>query len=249
MKLIRTQSYETAANTYGDENNSRIAILMPGRLDTKDYINFTSHGKYLAEKGFFVLAIDPPGTWDSPGELSNYTTSNYLKAVNELISHYGNKPTLLLGHSRGGATAMLASANPTVKALVVINSAYGAPTPPSPNGLVNGVLPEIRDLPPGDVRSKEQVHFDLPKIYFEDGRRHNPLGALMNFKGPKLVVHASRDEFMELSKVIEIYEGLSEPKMFFEINCNHDYRLYPEVIHSVNNALGQFIDKYLSKSN
>ncbi len=39
---------------------------------------------------------------------------------------------------------------------------------------------------------------------------------------------------------------LSEPKMFLRIDCSHDYRLYPEVIELVNEALGEFIDKYLS---
>jgi len=87
---------------------------MPGRLDTKDYANFVSHLDFLANHGFYTVAIDPPYSWDSPGELKDYTTSNYLKAVNELIDYFGNRPTLLLGHSRGGATAILASTNPAV---------------------------------------------------------------------------------------------------------------------------------------
>lgn len=34
--------------------------MLPGRLDTKDYINFVSHADYLASRDFYVVAIDPP---------------------------------------------------------------------------------------------------------------------------------------------------------------------------------------------
>ena len=132
MKLLKTKSFEIAVNIYGNEQAPRIALLMPGRLDTKDYINFVSHSEFLAKKGFFVVAIDPPGTWDSPGDINNYSTSTYMKVVNELIDYFGNRPTLLLGHSRGGAIAMLVSSNPAVAGVTLVNAASGYPSPPDP---------------------------------------------------------------------------------------------------------------------
>ncbi len=248
MKLIKTKSYEIAVNESGDKNSSKIAILMPGRLDSKDYVNFASHAEYLAQKGFFVIAIDPPGTWDSPGELNNYTTSTYIKVINELINYFSNRTTLLLGHSRGGATAMLASGNTAVKGLVLVNAAYGPPSPPKPGEVKDGVLPEYRDLPPGNIRTKEQKRFDLPMVYFEDGGKHNPIDSLKIFKGPKLIVHATKDEFEKIEEIKEIYAGLSEPKMFLPIECTHDYRLYPEVIEAVNEKVGEFVGKFLANS-
>ena len=245
MKIIKTDSFEIAANIEGDEGASKVAILMPGRLDTKDYANFVSHGEFLSKHGFYSVAIDPPGTWDSPGELASYSTSTYLQAVNELIDHFGNRPTLLLGHSRGGATAMLVSSNPAVVGLVLINAAYGNPSSPDPKKIENGALPEYRDIPPGDIRTKEQRRFDLPLNYFEDGAKHNPIEGLKEFKGPKLLVHATKDEFKSLDTVQVIYDNLLEPKMFLEIDCTHDYRLFSKEIDSVNKALGLFIDAYL----
>lgn len=242
MEILKTKSFELAANISGDRNAPKLAILMPGRLDTKDYANFTSHADFLSKRGYLVVAVDPPGTWDSPGGLNNYTTSTYVKAINELIDYFGNRPTLLLGHSRGGATAMLASTNPAVKELVVVNAAYGNPTPPKPEEVENGKLVELRDLPPGNVRTEKKVRFDLPMVYFEDGAKHNPKEALRKFKGQKLLIHATRDEFTELSKIKEIYDSLTEPKMFLTIDCTHDYRLFPEVIEQVNQKLGELID-------
>lgn len=246
MIILNTLSFRIAANISGNDDSSKLAILMPGRLDTKDYTNFVSHADLLSKRGFLVAAIDPPTTWDSPGDLSNYTTSSYKQAVNEVISYFGNRPTLLLGHSRGGATAMLSSANPVVSGLVLANAAYGNPSSPDPAKAENGKLIEYRDLPPGNIRTAEQRRFDLPLVYFEDGAKHDPVKALQEFKGPKLLVIATNDEFTSVARVKEVFETLSEPKEFLEINGTHDYRLYPAEIEAVNNALGTFIDKYLS---
>lgn len=242
MQIIKTHSFEIAANIFGDDNASRVAILMPGRLDTKDYISFTIHAEYLAQRGYLVAAIDMPGTWDSPGSLSDYTTSTYIQVINELIEDFGNRPTLLLGHSRGGATAMLVSTNPAVAAIVVVNAAYGNPSVPEPEEVVNGFLREERDLPPGNVRTEVKVSFELPMNYFNEGARHNPVQALKDFKKPKLLIHATEDEFVSVLKVKEIYETLGEPKSFREIDGTHDYRLFPEVIQTVNDALGKFLE-------
>ena len=244
MNIINTLSYKIAVNATGDKNASKIAILMPGRLDTKDYANFTSHLDVLAKQGYFAVAIDAPGTWESPGDINEYNTSTYLKTVNQLIDHYGNKPTLLLGHSRGGATAMLASANPAVSGLVVVNSAYGKPSKADPNNVINGYLKESRDLPPGNKRTKEQKIFKLPLKYFEDGAKHDPILALQLFKKPKLIVHGTKDEFVGITRVKEIYATLASPKMFIQINSAHDYRLYPSAISKVNSALEDFLVRY-----
>ena len=90
--IIKTKSFNLAVVSKGDKNSNKLAICLPGRLDTKDYINFTSH-----------------------------------------IEYFGNKPTLLLGHSRGGQVAMLAgTSNPVVEGFVLVNASYGPPTSPNP---------------------------------------------------------------------------------------------------------------------
>ncbi|OGK16134.1 hypothetical protein A2690_01710 [Candidatus Roizmanbacteria bacterium RIFCSPHIGHO2_01_FULL_39_12b] len=171
MRILTTKSLKLAVLTRGDQNSDKIAIMLPGRLDTKDYINFTSHIDYLSRKGFYIIAFDPPGTWDSPGNIE-FTTTNYINAVNELIEYFGNKPTLLLRHSRGGQVAMIAGANnPSVIAFALVNASYGLPTPPDPEQVTNGFLAEHRDLPPGDVKTTKQKEFHLSLNYFKDGEQ------------------------------------------------------------------------------
>ena len=246
MKLIQTNNFKIAINDFGDPIAQKLCILMPGRLDTKDYVNFVSHGKFLASLGYYVIAMDPPYSWDSPGDLDNYSTTNYIQSIHELIEYFSDRQTLLIGHSRGGATAMLASTKPKVEAIVLINAAYGPPTPPDPTQLVDGSLFESRDISPGDKKTKNQKLFLLPMSYFQDGAKYNPIDALRKFSGAKFIIHATQDEFCDLKEVHDIYESIIDPKMFLKIDCSHDYRLFPEVINTINQHLAIFIKEKIN---
>src|SRR5882672_1902530 len=127
---IKTPNFELAVYAKGDPDAPRLAVVLPGRLDTKDYVHMTSHVNYLADKGFYAVSFDPPFTWESPGDVRNYSTTNYIRAVNEVIEYFGNKPTMVVGHSRGGAVAQLVSSNPNIKGLILAMASYGSPTPP-----------------------------------------------------------------------------------------------------------------------
>jgi len=242
MNIIKTKSFELAINTKGNKNSEKVAILLPGRLDTKDYANFVSHLDYLANKGFYVIAFDPPGTWESPGGIELFTTTNYLKAVNELIEYFGNKPTILLGHSRGGNVAILASTNPYVIGIVLVISSYEVPTPPK--SAKNGIQVEYRDLPPGAERTKEQKEFALPLNYFKDGEKFNPLTILRKNKKPKLLFSGTDDKYYTPKEIQEIYNSIPEPKMLHELNSDHSYRRHSEIVEEVNKVVGNFLTKY-----
>lgn len=246
MEIIKTKSFELSIFTKGDKNSTKLAILLPGRLDTKDYGNFTSHADYLGKKGFLVVAVDPPGIWGSPGEIDLYSTTNYIKAVNELIEYFGNKPTLLLGHSRGAAVSIFVSlSNPNVIGIVLVLANYGEPTPPSRDSLQKGFQISHRDLPPGTSKTKEQKEFLLPLSYWEDGKKYNAGQSLKKCTKPKLLVYGTKDEFTPTKEVEELYKTIPEPKMIKMIDSVHDYRYYSEAIKETEEAVGQFLTKNL----
>jgi len=239
MKIIKTPSFELAVYVKGDENAEKLALVLPGRLDTKDYAHMVSHVNHLAGHGYYAVSFDPPGTWESPGGLSLYTTTSYAKAVNELIETLGSRPTLLVGHSRGGAVAMLSSDNPNVEGLILAMANYGTPTPPEPKRMQGDILIEYRDLPPGS-RSPTKT-FRLPLAYFKDVGIHKPADALKKFDGPKLMICGTYDKYIASEKVREIYESLRPPKEFLELDVDHDYRHHPDLIEEVNQAVTKFI--------
>lgn len=245
MKIIKTKTFELSILTRGDESSDRLVLILPGRLDTKDYGNFVSHAEYLAHQGFFAVTIDPPGTWHSPGDTSLYTTTNYLQAINELIEYFGNKPTLLVGHSRGAAAAILASIeNPYVTGIMPIMPNLGTPTAPGAQALQLGYKLEYRDLPPGTSQTKEQKEFKLPITYWIDGAKYNPAEALKQCTKPKLLIYGDSDEFTPVDKITNLFALLPEPKILKEVASDHDYRYHPEIIRTVNEEMGRFIEVY-----
>jgi pimeloyl-ACP methyl ester carboxylesterase len=245
MNLIKTKSFKLAINKSGSLNSKKLAIALPGRLDTKDYTPFVSHIKYLSNKGFFAISFDPPGTWESPGEIELFTTTNYVKAVNELIDYYGNRPTFLIGHSRGGTISIIVGAlNPHVVAFAPIMATYGEATPPDPEAIRTGIKVSYRDLPPGNNPTKEKKKFLLPLNYFTDAKKYPATEMLRKCTKPKLIFYGTADEFTTPERVKEVYENIPEPKMIHELNTVHDYRLKKEIIKEVNRITGEFLDKY-----
>jgi pimeloyl-ACP methyl ester carboxylesterase len=247
MKLIKTKSFELAAYTQGDEGASKVALVLPGRLDTKDYAHMRSHVDFLATQGFYALCIDPPGTWESPGGIEVYTTSSYIQAVHELIEALGNRPTLLMGHSRGGSVSILAgSTNPAVVGIVVAMASYGGPSEPKPESVQTGFQIEPRDLLPGDRRGGAQRVFNLPLAYFKDGEQYSPESVLETCTKPKFLIYGTDDEFTTPDEVKEVYAKTPEPKMIKELEVEHDYRYHPEMIEEVNQATKQFVDRLVT---
>ncbi|MDP2598824.1 MAG: alpha/beta fold hydrolase [Candidatus Liptonbacteria bacterium] len=240
-EIIKTRSFELAILARGDRNAKKLALLLPGRLDTKDYACFPNHADYLAERGFYAVAFDPPGTWESPGGIELYTTTNYIQAVNELIEYFGNKPTVLIGHSRGAAVSIFASSNPAVVGIVPIMASFGEPTAPGPEAVKQGYKPSHRDLPPGTSVTKKQEEFKLPIAYWEDGKQYNAGEILRACRKPKLLIYGVHDEFTPTEVAENLFAEVPEPKTIMKTDCDHDYRYRPDIIQQINEEIGKFV--------
>ena len=239
--MIKTKNFELAVYRKGDENSPRLALVLPGRLDTRDYPHMKSHVDFLASKGYLALSFDPPGIWESPGGIEIYTMTNYLKAVNELIDYFGNRATLVIGHSRGGSIAVLAGVkNSAVKAIINIMSSL-SPSEYYKNMKPGDVKISYRDLPGGGETKKK---FELPHGYFEDALKFDVLGELKNCSKPKLFFFSSQDTFVKPELAEKIFATASEPKFIHKLKTEHDYRYHPEVVSEVNKTIWDFIEKF-----
>lgn len=242
--MVLTKSFELAVYAKGDKQAPKLAIVIPGRLDTKDYVHMKSLVDYLASRGYCALSFDPPGSWESPGGIEAYTTTNTLQAIDELIALYGNRPTLLVGHSRGGSNALLAgTTNAHVTHIVAIMSHTGPTTVGLPADK-HSSSPTTRDMPPGTERTSERVPFDLPYAYFADQLQYDSLPALKDCSKPKLFFYGTRDVLVSKENVEAAYNASAEPKMIHALAAEHDYRLDPARIEEVNTVIGSFLDRY-----
>ncbi|MEK7160261.1 MAG: alpha/beta hydrolase [Patescibacteria group bacterium] len=246
MNLIKTESFQLATYSQGDSESKKLALVLPGKLDTKDYFHMKSHVKYLAIMGYFALSFDPPGTWESKGDIKLYNVTNYIKAINELIKYYGNKPTFVMGHSRGGSMAILAgTTNPNITSFASIMSHLyhkGYRNGAGEEWKKKGYIVSTRDLPPGG--GPKEKRFELPYSFFEDQIRYDMTESLKKSTKPKLFIYGKRDVLVPPQAVKDAYSLASQPKELYELDSEHDYRYNPKSIEEVNNVLGDFLQKY-----
>lgn len=242
-ETIKTPSFELAVVKEGNEDAEKLMLCLPGRLDTKDYAHMRGHVAHFAKQGYLAVSFDPPGTWESPGDISLYTTTNYKQAVDELIEYFGNRPTVLLGHSRGGSLAMLAGCdNEHVTHIIAVMSHTG-PSGLKEEDIQRGYYRSKRDTPEG-YAEPEKV-FKLPLAYFEDGKQHDILTPLKCSSKPKLFFYGAQDVLVTPEEVKEIYEAAAPPKELRELQCGHDYRRHPEKIEEVNTVVEEFLGMYV----
>lgn len=238
MKMIKTNTFELAVNAVGNPDSERMMLSLPGRLDTKDYVHIQSHMEYFADKGYFTVSFDPPGTWESAGDISLYTTPNYLKAIHEIIAHFGNRPTVTLGHSRGGTMALMAGVhNEFVTHMIAVMSHWGPSGRPDTN---EDFHISTRDLPPGTKRTEERKEFKLPMTYFDDAGDYSGLDTCDK---PKLFFAGLQDVLVTPDDVKEMFDEAAEPKQYLELDSEHDYRLHAEIIDEVNEKVEGFLAK------
>lgn len=246
MRFIKTPSFNLAVYSQGDPNAQKFALVIPGKCDSKDFAHMHSHVDVLATKGFFALTFDPPGTWESDGDITLYTMTNYLEAIDELIEHFGNRPTLLVGHSRGGKMAMIAGTRtPSIVAYVSIMSSLSGKEDSKPEDKQwkeKGYDTTYRSLPPGNLPRTEE--FKLPYSFYEDQIRYFLTSEIKNCTKPKMFVVGTKDTIAPQEKVKNTYSALSEPKEIHEVDSDHDYWFHPEIMDEINRLLGEFIEKY-----
>lgn len=248
MNLIKTKSFELASYTQGNESAQKLALVLPGRLDTKDYPHMKRHVEYLAGRGYLAFSFDPPGTWESPGDIGLYTMTNYLKVINELVEYFGNRPTFVFGHSRGGSMATLAALeNRYVTHFVSAMGGYSyAPGVyagyPNEEWKSKGYLLEKRDLP--NSSTNEVKLFNLPYAFLEDSAQYDMLDGLRKCLKPKLFILGTKDTMVKPEVMKRSYDESASPKELFSLDSDHNYRFHPGLIDTVNKVAGKFLDKY-----
>lgn len=237
MIMDRAPSFKLATYVAGSPNSEELALVLPGKLDTKDYVHIRSHVDHLATLGYYALSFDPPGTWESSGEPKDYSMTNYLQAIRHIIERHDNRPTLAVGHSRGGSMAILAALRlPAVTRFAAIMSNANPVT--VPEGVsIHDMIPHKRDVPgrPGEKRA-----IDLPGNYLYDAAQYELLSGLGRCSKPKLFVYGSRDTEVLESHVRDTFDDAMGPKYLAGIDAAHVYCRQPELIDALNALLTTF---------
>ena len=168
----------------------------------------------LAEAGFAVLRFDFTGIGESGGEFDEKTLSTNVgdltRAATALIER-GAGPCGLLGHSLGGAAALLAAHRlKTVRSVVVL----GAPASPAHvTGLFVEAETEIRARGEAVVEIAGRP-FPISLEFLDDLEVHEAERRTAALGRPLLVVHAVDDEVVPVAEGERVFAAARQPKGF-----------------------------------
>ena len=236
MSKLRTKSFDLAIRTAGNPESEWLLVFGPGRGDSKDDRHISSHLETVASLGVFAVSLDPPGMYESGGDITDYTMTNYRQAMFELIDYYNNRRTILSGHSRGGGIAMLLGPEHTavVAYAAIMSRPEGSPLPSA------DVKDEVKYREdPLDPSKKVEIHY--PASYFIDAEQHNALPGLADCHKSKLFLYGRDDSVVKPEVVIAAHDAAHGPKEIYEIASEHDYRHNIDAINEVDKRLSYFV--------
>ncbi|MBI5356693.1 alpha/beta hydrolase [Candidatus Collierbacteria bacterium] len=240
-KIPSTKGNLAAAIHRSEKKTDKLAILCPGYLDSKDYEHLVGLAEALSERGYTVVRFEPTGTWESEGDISDYTTSQYLEDIKSVLKYMinqgGYKQILLGGHSRGGQVSILYAARDSrVSVVLGIMPSSGPITGQRREEWEKaGVSVSQRDLPNDKEKKKE---FRVPFQHVLDRDQYDVVGDAKKIKAPIILIAGEIDVLVPPNEVKEIFDNANKPKKFIIIpDIGHDYRNKDNEISLVNKII------------
>jgi len=239
---------------HGQGEVTKIAVLTPGFLDSKDYPDMTELGSALSERGFLAASFDPTGTWKSEGTMNEYSASEILRNMRSVADYLknqaGNIPRemVVLGHSLGAMLSIIfGSKQLDVSGVVSIMPPQSFVRPENLRAKIRpwkkaGIKRSTRDLPDNPNILRE---FEVPYSFVEDVVSYDALVAVGLIRVPTLLMVGTLDEIITPNHVKPIYDAANYPKELIVLeNVGHDYRKIPRDIQTVNSLVVRFLQSH-----
>jgi uncharacterized OsmC-like protein/alpha-beta hydrolase superfamily lysophospholipase len=189
---------------------------------SKDTKATTLIAEALADEGLATLRFDFTGLGGSEGEFANTNfTSNVadLVAAARWLEAEHRAPSLLVGHSLGGAAVLAAAAQiPSTTAVVTIN----APSDPAHTAkLFAGHEDEIRTTGAAEVDLAGR-RFTIRREFLDDIAVQKVTQAVAGLKRALLVMHTPADAIVSIDHASAIFTAAKHPKSFVSLdNADH----------------------------
>lgn len=198
----------------------------------------------LSNHGFGVLRFDFTGLGRSEGEFAeSHFSANVedLLDVNTFLEKNYKTPSLLVGHSLGGAAVIVAASKlENIKAVATVGA-------PATVGHVTHLFSHgINDIQKkGDVEVKIGGRpFKINQEFVDDFSKTDLPEIIKDLRKPILVMHAPFDKVVGIENAHEIYHNAIHPKSFVSLDDADHLLSRPKDSIYVGNMIGTWVERY-----
>lgn len=173
-------------------------------------------GRELSREGISLVRFDFPGLGNSEGRFVESTFSTNvddLLAVSEQMSRTLGPPELMIGHSFGGPTAIVAASKlETVAAVAVIGAPF---SPEHVSHFYEGAEFADEDVISINVAGRT---FEISREFARDVGTHRMEETIRNLGRPIAIFHSPADEIVGIENAAQIFSAALHPKSFVSLD-------------------------------
>lgn len=212
---------------------------------SKDLLAVHRIAAELARAGIAVLRFDFTGLGASGGDFgsTNFSSNadDLLAAVEYLRSHYA-APSILIGHSLGGAAVLaVAGKVPEVRAVATIGA-------PSDTSVVlqnfGASLADIEQNGAADVVLAGR-RFRIHRQFLDDVRAQRITEAVAAMHKPLLLLHSPVDGTVAIDNAARIFAAAKHPKSFVSLDTADHLLTRPEDAIYAATVIAGWVSRYL----
>jgi putative redox protein len=223
-----------------------IAIFAHCFTCSKDLHAVVAISRALIQQNIGVLRFDFTGLGESEGDFSetNFTSNvaDLVSAASYLRDTY-QAPSVLIGHSLGGAAVLMATQQiEEVEAVVTI----GAPADPEH---VSNLVKKSKDDIERDGEAIVQIGgrpFKITRQFLQDLKERSPEKIIQTLGRPLLILHSPQDMIVGIDNARLIYEAARHPKSFISLDGADHLLSKSEDASYVGQVISAWASRYVS---
>ena len=199
----------------------------------------------LNNSGIGVLRFDFTGLGESEGDFSDTNFSSNVQdiidAANFLAQEY-TAPTILVGHSLGGAAVIFAGkVIDSIKAVATV----GAPSSPAHvQHLFKSSLAEIESSGVAEVSIGGRA-FTVKKDFIDDLEQKSAAMTVKHLRKPILIIHSPQDTTVGIENAKELYHEAKHPKSFISVDGADHLLSNRKDSNYVGNVIAGWVERYI----
>lgn len=198
----------------------------------------------LTNHGFGVVRFDFTGLGWSEGAFSeSHFSANVddIIAVNNFMEANYQLPTLLIGHSLGGAAVLTAASKlKNIEAVATI----GAPSTVSHvTHLFSHGIDEVKEKGSAKVNIGGRP-FHIDNEFIEDFGKTDLLTIVKNLRKPLLILHSPIDTIVGIKNAENIYRNAHHPKSFISLDQADHLLSNAKDSRYVGEVIGSWVQRY-----